>query len=143
MSSLTFPLTFPLTAGDHPTASLTSWLQLQRYYFSFLPSPSFALPLNDAGAGAVNLNPIFNAGSGTATFTRATVAWTKLSTGLWAQVASGTARSAYLGADTTVGAYGGYFAEGAAIQLVTPTASIRDMTQAAFNVVTAAAARSR
>ncbi len=76
-------------------------------------SPSFSLPLLDAGAGAVNTAALMSMGSGTPTFTRATTAWTKLSTGLWVSVASGTARSRYLGFDTTVGAYGGYLAEGA------------------------------
>ena len=92
----------------------------------------FNLPLDDAGAGIVNTVPTTSAGSPTPTFTRATVAWTKLSTGLWAQVASGQARSCYLGATTAVGVYGGYFAEGAGTQLVTPDASIRDMTNAAW-----------
>ncbi len=94
------------------------------------PGPSFFLPLSDAGAGAVNTVPIMAAGGLTATFTRATVAWTKLSSGLWASVASGTARSCYLGQNTAVGDYGGYLAEAAGVQLVTPTATIRDMTQA-------------
>lgn len=92
----------------------------------------FVLPLNDLGSGAVNTTPLVAAGSATATFTRATVAWTKLSTGLWTQVATGTARSCYLGATTAVGAYGGYFSEDVGTQLVTPTASIRDMTDASW-----------
>lgn len=92
--------------------------------------PIFSLPLNDLGAGAVNTTPIIARGSNIPTFTRTTVAWTKLSTGLWAQIASGQARSCYLGADTTVGAYGGYFAEGAGTQLLNATADIRDMTGA-------------
>ena len=96
----------------------------------------FDLPLNDRGAGAVNTTPRIAKGSAAATFTRATVAWTKLASGLWAQVATGVARSCYLGADTAVGAYGGYFAEAAGTQLVTPTASIRDMTDASWAVVT-------
>ena len=75
-------------------------------------SLSFLLPLTDSGAGAVNTVPVSSGGSPTATFVRATTAWTKLSTGLWAQVAIGVARSAYLGATTAVGAYGGYFCEG-------------------------------
>lgn len=93
---------------------------------------TFSLPLGDLGAGAVDTTPVGAAGDGMPTFTRATVAWTKLSTGLWASVASGTARSCYLGATTAVGDYGGYLAEGAGTQLVTPTASIRDMTDAAW-----------
>ena len=75
--------------------------------------PSFSLPLNDLGNGAVNLVPLIAYGSPTPTFTRATTAWTKLSTGLWASVASGTARYSYLGANTVIGAAGGYLAEGA------------------------------
>jgi hypothetical protein len=98
-----------------------------------VPSPAFFLPLNDLGSGAVNTSASLAFPGTTATFTRATVAYTKLASGLWAQVASGTARSTYLGLDTTaVGAYGGYYAEMAATQLVTPTASIRDMTNAAW-----------
>ena len=96
------------------------------------PGLIFELPLSDAGSGAVLTTPTVAGGSPTPTFTRATVAWTKLSSGLWASVASGTARYSYLGADTAVGAAGGYFAEGAGTQLVTPTASIRDMTNAAW-----------
>lgn len=102
---------------------------------------SFFLPLGDAGAGAVNTTPANASGSPTATFTRATTAWTKLASGLWASVASGTARSCYLGQSTAVGAYGGYFAEGAATQLVTPTASIRDMSDASWAKVTMTAAK--
>ncbi len=101
----------------------------------------FDLPLKDLGAGAVNTAPNYAQGSPTPTFTRASVAWTKLSTGLWAEVATGVARSCYLGADTTVGAYGGYFAEDAGTQLVTPTASIRDMTDASWVAVTCTKAK--
>ena len=75
---------------------------------------AFWLPLLDAGAGAVNTTPVFSYGSPTATFTRATTAWTKLKSGLWVSVNSGVARAQYLAPDTTVGAYGGYFAEAAA-----------------------------
>ena len=95
---------------------------------------SFFLPLTDSGAGTVNLVP--GIGAGVATFTRATTAWTKRESGLWASVGSGVARSAYIGMNTAVGAYGGYLAEGAGTQLVTPTASIRDMTNAAWAKVT-------
>ena len=98
----------------------------------------FVALFNDLGAGAVST---YARGLGAATFTRATVAWTKLSTGLWAEVASGTARSGYLGATTAVGAYGGYFVEAAGTQLVTPTASIRDMTDASWVKVTMTAAK--
>lgn len=89
-------------------------------------SAEFILPLSDAGNGAVNLS--LARGAGAATFTRATAAATKLSTGLWKlDVASGTARSSYIGLNTAVGAYGGYLAEGAATQLCLDP---RDMTTA-------------
>ena len=75
------------------------------------PLQSFGLRLLDAGSGAVKLTAQ-GAGSITPTFTRATTAWTKLSTGLWAAVGTGVARSSYLGANTAVGVYGGYLVEG-------------------------------
>lgn len=56
--------------------------------------PSFFAPLNDAGAGAVNLG-LLN-GSGAATYSRATPAQALLSDGTFATVISGTARSWYL-----------------------------------------------
>lgn len=101
--------------------------------------PTFALPLTDNGSGAVNV--LIDRGTGTATFTRATAAWTKLSTGLWASVASGVARSCYLGNSTAVGTYGGYLAETAGTQLVTPTASIRGMDDASWVKVNVTAAK--
>lgn len=106
-----------------------------------LNAPGFWLELADAGAGAVNTTPSLASGSPTPTFTRATNAWTKLSSGLWASVATGIARSSYIGLTTAVGAYGGYLAEGARTQLVTPTASIRDMTDASWIKVTMNAAK--
>lgn len=102
---------------------------------------SFNLPLNDLGNGIVSAVPSQSAGSPTATFTRASVAWTKLASGLWAQVATGQTRSGYFGADTAVSAYGGYFQEGAGTQLVTPTASIRDMTDGSWVAVGITAAK--
>jgi hypothetical protein len=78
---------------------------------------SFNLPLLDLGAGAVSLTPLSSLGDGTPTFTRATAAWTKLSSGLWASVATGVARSMYSGAGTTVGSYVGYWSEGARTNL--------------------------
>lgn len=98
--------------------------------------PSFVLGLADLGAGAVDTSS--QGVSVTPTFTRATTAWTKLSTGLWASVASGTARSTYLGADTTVGAYGGYFAEGARTNLCLQA---RDLSDAAWTKVNTTAAK--
>ena len=100
----------------------------QRGGNSILAGADFILPLSDAGSGGVVTTQ--ERGGGSPTFTRATVKWTKLATGLWASVASGTAASRYLGENTEVGEYGGYFQEAAGTQLVTPTASIRDMTQA-------------
>lgn len=74
-----------------------------------LPVPDFWAQFSDLGAGVVDLT--LTQGSGVATFTRATTAWTKLASGLWGQVSSGAARSCYLGATTVVGAYGGFSAE--------------------------------
>ena len=98
---------------------------------------SFQLPLGDAGSGAVSL-VAQGGGSTTPTFTRATTAWTKLSTGLWASVASGTARSLYLGADTTVGAYGGYLPEGARTNLALQS---RDLSNASWTKLNATGAK--
>lgn len=69
----------------------------------------FDLPLGDAGAGQVQLNPFYAAGSAAATFTRATPAYTVLSDGSLFQVASGVPRSCY----SAAGVYLGYLAEGA------------------------------
>lgn len=106
-----------------------------------LNAPAFWLELADAGAGIVNTTPSLANGSPTATFTRATTKWTKLSTGFWKSIASGSPASCYLGAGTAVGAYGGYFPEGAGTQLVTPTASIRDMSDASWVKVSTTAAK--
>lgn len=108
-------------------------------FVDILDQSAFFLPLTDNTQGAVDL--VLSRGTGVATFTRATTAWTKLPSGLWKSVASGVARSSYLGANTAVGAYGGYLAENAGTQLVTPTASIRDMTNAAWAVVTMTTAK--
>ena len=72
---------------------------------------SFALEFADLGAGVVSTVEAIS--GATPTFTRATAAWTKLSTGLWAEVASGNPRSFYSGLNTSVGSYLGYLAEGA------------------------------
>lgn len=100
-------------------------------------SAEFILPLGDSGNGAVDMS--LGRGVGPATFTRATAAATKLSTGLWKlDVASGTARSSYIGLNTAVSAYGGYLAEGAATQLAV---DVRDMTQASWVKVTMTTAK--
>ncbi len=91
-------------------------------------SSAFILPLSDSGAGVVNTVPL--AGTGSATFTRASVAETVLSNGLQGQVSTGTPRSIY----SASGIYLGYYSEAAGTQLVTPTASIRDMTNAAWTL---------
>lgn len=77
--------------------------------------PVFVLGFADLGAGAVDTST--QGSPVTPTFTRATTAWTKLSTGLWASVASGTARSVYSGFTTASGSYIGYLAEGARTNL--------------------------
>lgn len=99
----------------------------------------FSPTLNDAGAGIVTTT--LNRGVGSATFTRASTAYTKLSTGLWASIASGSPRYCYTGMDTTVKTTGGYLSEVAATQLVTPTAAIRDMSDASWVKVTATAVK--
>jgi hypothetical protein len=77
---------------------------------------SFYAPLNDLGAGAVNLN--LSRGSGSPTFTRATTATTILSNGLIGSVASGTARSCY----SPAGVYLGYLTEEARTNLLLQSA---------------------
>lgn len=100
---------------------------------------SFQAKFSDLGAGAVDTTTVFSVGSGTPTFTRATAAASKLSTGLWKlDVASGTARSSYLGLDTTVGAYGGYLAEGARTNSCLQS---RDITNASWTKTTLTVAK--
>ena len=90
--------------------------------------PDFYAPLADGGEGAVDTTLTF--GSGSATFTRATEAATRLSTGLWKlDVASGTARSHYHEYTAGVMTYGGYLGEAAATQLALLP---RDMTNVAW-----------
>lgn len=67
---------------------------------------SFHAAFADAGAGVVSTS--LTLGTGSATFTRVGAAWTRLSTLLWASVASGSPRSYY----DAAGTYLGYFAEG-------------------------------
>lgn len=99
----------------------------------------FQAKFADLGSGAVDTTTIFSVGSGTPTFTRATAAASKLSTGLWKlDVASGTARSHYLGLDTTVGAYGGYLVEGARTNSCLQS---RDITNASWTKVTLTTAK--
>ena len=88
--------------------------------------PSFEVPFADLGAGVVSTAEIRT--NATPTFTRATTAWTRLSTLLWASVASGSPRS-YYRAD---GVYAGYLAE-----VVTTNRCLwsRDLTNVAWVAV--------
>jgi hypothetical protein len=104
-------------------------------------APSFYVPFSDLGGGVVNIVPVFSAGDPTPTFSRASTAWTKLASGLWASVATGLPRFRYIGNNTVATTAGGYFPEPAATQLVTPTASIRDMTDASWVKVNVSAAK--
>lgn len=72
---------------------------------------TFFLDFYDAGSGVANLVPLF--GGVSATFTRATAAWTNLSDGTIGAVASGSPRSYY----SPTGTYLGYLAEGARTNL--------------------------
>jgi hypothetical protein len=104
---------------------------------SAFPGLSFELPLSDSGSGAVSTALL--TGAGAATFTRATAGAAKLSTGLWKlDVASGVARSTYLGLDTAVGAYAGYLAEGARTNRCLWA---RDLTNAAWTATSVTVAK--
>lgn len=86
--------------------------------------PSLHANFADLGSGAVDT--ALTRGIGSATFTRATAAAARLSTGLWKlDVASGVARSHYWEFSPGVYTYGGYLAEGARTQLALDP---RDMT---------------
>lgn len=87
----------------------------------------FVALMSDLGLGRVDTR--LHSGLGVATFTRATTAAARLVNGDWnLAVASGIPRAHYL-PDLT---YGGYLSEGAATQLITPSAAVRDMTNAAW-----------
>lgn len=76
-------------------------------------APDFHVPFADLGDGEVDLT--LTAGSGVATFTRATAASVRLSDGLWkTDVASGVPRSFYYPG----GVYGGYLGEPARTNIV-------------------------
>lgn len=94
----------------------------------YIDSLSFMVDFTDNGAGVANIVPKLGGVAGT--FTRATAAASKLSTGLWKlDVASGSPRFTYSGLDTTVTTTGGYFAEGARTNSVLQA---RDLTNAAW-----------
>lgn len=101
-----------------------------------IDSSGFYLPLADDGLGVVALT--LGQGTGSATSTRATAAWTKLSNGLWTSVASGVARSHYFGKNTAVGEYGGYIGEG---QRTNSALHARDATNAAWTKTSITAAK--
>lgn len=102
-----------------------------------LNSAEFIAAFRDLGNGAVDL--ALDRGTGPATFTRATAGAAKLSTGLWKlDVASGTARSFYLGMNTAVGAYGGYLAEGARTNLCLQS---RDLSNASWTKINTTGAK--
>ncbi len=58
------------------------------------PAPEFHVPFYDLGGGIACADYRFGAGA-QPTHTRATTAWTRLSTGLWIEVPSGSLRSYY------------------------------------------------
>lgn len=118
----------PKPSGPLGRIGMYSYFTMQR--LGFLPQTQ--VDLGDLGAGIVNTTTQPGSGLGVATFTRASTAWTKLASGLWASIGAGSPRSTYFGMNTAVGVYAGYFSEGARLQLVTPTASIRDMTDASW-----------
>jgi len=94
----------------------------------------FIIPLSDAGGGVVSTTALRATGS--ATFTRATAAAARLSTGLWnLSVVSGSPRSHYWEFSTGIYTYGGYISEPAATQIISPTKT-RDLTDGAVWVST-------
>lgn len=56
-------------------------------------TPDWRFTFADAGAGVATITPVI--GTLTPTFSRASTAWTRLSTGLWASVAAGSPRAYY------------------------------------------------
>lgn len=89
-----------------------------------LNTSAFFAPLNDLGDGEVNL--VLTRGSGSATFTRATTAYTVLSDGVTLkEVASGVPRSRY----SPAGVYLGYYSEG---ERTNSLLHARDLTNAAW-----------
>lgn len=94
----------------------------------YIDSLSFLVDFTDNGAGVANIVPKLGGVAGT--FTRATAAASKLSTGLWKlDVASGSPRFTYNGLDTTVTTAGGYFPEGLRVN---SCLQARDLTNAAW-----------
>ncbi len=98
--------------------------------------PAFALGFADLGAGVVDTST--QAVAATPTFTRATTAWTKLSSGLWASVASGSPRSFYSGFNTAAGTYLGFLSETARTNLCLQA---RDLSNASWTKVNTTGAK--
>ena len=96
--------------------------------FRFLPPqgdvlPSLWPPFSDLGSGIVDTTDVI--GRAVATYTGATTKWTRLASGLWAEVASGSPRS-YYDADLV---YRGYLSE---ITRTNRCLWSRDLTDAAW-----------
>src|SRR4051812_6969991 len=106
---------------------------------SLLQSPNFRPTLNlqfkDLGSGGAQITEDFGPA---ATFTNAAQGWTKLSSGLWAAVANGSARSFYSGFTTVAGTYLGYLAEGARTN---SCLQARDLSNASWTKTTATGAK--
>ena len=80
--------------------------------FTGQPTPIFQCYFSDKGFGEVNIVPSIAYGS-VPTFIRASTAWTRLNTGLWAQVANNIPRSYYgvVYGQPFTGYYNGYLHE--------------------------------
>jgi hypothetical protein len=128
-----------LSSPDSVAASVTGDIDIRaRVRMDNIVLPTFWLPLNDLGDGEVNLVPRIAGGSATPTYTRASVQWTKLATGLWKEKSSGTGCSYHFGLNTEVGQYCGYVPVGANTARI--TTNVRDLTSnwTATNVTPAA-----
>lgn len=95
-------------------------------------APTFFCPFLDLGNGIVNTQEVLAGVS--ATFTRASTAWTRLSSGLWVSVAGGSPRSFY----DTGNAYRGVLIES---QRVNACLWARDMTDVSWVKVTMTATK--
>src|SRR3990167_8430161 len=97
-----------------------------------VPLPDFWLPFDDAGSGICTITEVN--GRAAATFTRATTAWTRLASGLWGSIASGSPRSYY----TAAGTYGGVLIE---LGRTNRCLWSRDLTNAAWTKTSTTAAK--
>lgn len=123
----------------HWTSEPPQGVDTASLYDSFSPQgnelfPAFWVPFNDLGAGVVDTTEYRT--NATPTFTRATTAWTRLSTGLWASVASGSPRSYY----TEAGLYAGFIGETSRTNLALHA---RDLTNAAWAAVNVTPAKTQ